>query len=311
MDKSLSVYGAAIVEGNVTVGQNTAIGSFTHILRGAQIGADCKIGEYVYIESLVKLGDRVTVKPGVQLWNGLHIEDDVLIGQNATFASDPLIRRGTPEEFAPVTLIRQGASIGANATIMLGVTIGRNAVIGPGAVVTKDVPPNAIVNGNPALIQGYVSTHEIVHPHPRSIGGLPQATLFAGVTVVHLPQFEDMRGSLSVGEVDKHLPFVPRRYFLVFNVPSKEVRGEHAHRSLHQFLVCVHGSCAVVVDDGNQCEEIILDHPTVGLHISPMVWASQYKFTSDAVLLVLASAEYNAADYIRDYDEFLALAHRT
>jgi dTDP-4-dehydrorhamnose 3,5-epimerase-like enzyme len=114
-----------------------------------------------------------------------------------------------------------------------------------------------------------------------------------------------MRGSLSVGEFDKHLPFIPKRYFVVFDVPSKEVRGEHAHRTLHEFLVCVHGSLSVVLDDGTQRDEVQLSSPTVGLHIPPMVWTIQYKFSRDAVLLVLASENYVAGDYIREYGEFL------
>jgi UDP-2-acetamido-3-amino-2,3-dideoxy-glucuronate N-acetyltransferase len=116
-----------------------------------------------------------------------------------------------------------------------------------------------------------------------------------------------LRGSLSVAEIGKGLPFLPRRYFLVYDVPSRETRGEHAHRTIHQFLVCTHGACAVVLDNGQQRQEILLDRPTLGLHIPPMVWATQYKYTSDTVLLVLASAEYDASDYIRDYEEFLTL----
>ena len=88
-------------------------------------------------------------------------------------------------------------------------------------------------------------------------------------------------------------------------MPSKEVRGEHAHRRLHQFLVCVKGSCSVVVDDGKAREELFLDRADVGLYVPPMIWTTQYKYSQDAVLLVLASAAYDPDDYIRDYDEFL------
>ena len=116
-----------------------------------------------------------------------------------------------------------------------------------------------------------------------------------------------MRGALSVGEVGSHLPFVPQRYFVVFDVPSREVRGEHAHRKLEQFLVCVKGECWLAVDDGRHREEIHLTSPGVGVHVGPMVWASQFKFSRDAVLLVLASDKYDADDYIREYDEFLKL----
>ena len=103
------------------------------------------------------------------------------------------------------------------------------------------------------------------------------------------------------------MPFEVKRYFLVFDVSSEHIRGEHAHRNLHQFLVCVAGRCHVVTDDGTSRHEVVLDSPAKGVYIPPMVWATQYKFTRDAVLLVLASEYYDALDYIRDYAEFLAL----
>jgi UDP-2-acetamido-3-amino-2,3-dideoxy-glucuronate N-acetyltransferase len=103
------------------------------------------------------------------------------------------------------------------------------------------------------------------------------------------------------------VPFEVRRYFLVFDVASEHIRGEHAHRMLHQFLVCVTGHCNVVTDDGANRHEVVLDSPSKGVYIPPMVWATEYKFSRDAVLMVLASEYYDAADYIRDYTEFLAL----
>lgn len=125
-----------------------------------------------------------------------------------------------------------------------------------------------------------------------------------GARLVQLPHIVDLRGSLTFGEYDKHLPFDPKRYFVIFDVPSIEVRGEHAHRQQHQFLVCLKGSCSVVVDDTKSREEVILNKPNIGLYLPPMVWGIQYKYTADAVLLVLASDVYDGADYIRDYDEF-------
>ncbi|MCI0345136.1 MAG: FdtA/QdtA family cupin domain-containing protein [Chloroflexi bacterium] len=115
-----------------------------------------------------------------------------------------------------------------------------------------------------------------------------------------------MRGDLSVREVGEGLPFVPRRYFAVFDVPSKEVRGEHAHRKLEQLLVCLRGSMAVVVDDGTHRQEIRLDSPEIAVYLPPMVWCVHYKYSADALLLVLASDIYAPDDYIRDYDRFLA-----
>jgi dTDP-4-dehydrorhamnose 3,5-epimerase-like enzyme len=116
-----------------------------------------------------------------------------------------------------------------------------------------------------------------------------------------------MRGSLSFAEIGRHLPFLPKRYFVVFNVASRDVRGEHAHKTLHQFLVCVAGSCRVMVDNGRRREEYVLDSPGTAVHIPPMVWGVQYKYSADAVLLVLASDVYDPDDYIRDYDEFIAM----
>jgi dTDP-4-dehydrorhamnose 3,5-epimerase-like enzyme len=118
---------------------------------------------------------------------------------------------------------------------------------------------------------------------------------------------EDLRGRLSVGEVGSDLPFAPQRYFMVFDVPGKDVRGEHAHRECAQFLICARGSVTVVVDDGQASEEVVLDRPDLGLYVPPMVWAVQYRYSPDALLFVLASHPYDARDYIRDYDEFLSI----
>jgi UDP-2-acetamido-3-amino-2,3-dideoxy-glucuronate N-acetyltransferase len=126
-----------------------------------------------------------------------------------------------------------------------------------------------------------------------------------GVRLYEMPLVVDFRGSLTYGEYDKLLPFIPLRYFFVFDVPSREIRGEHAHRECHQFLVCLKGSCSVVVDDGNNRAEILLDRPNLGLHVPPMTWTIEYKYSADAVLMVLASDTYQAQDYIRDYDAFL------
>ena len=133
-------------------------------------------------------------------------------------------------------------------------------------------------------------------------------TRIPGVNVFHMPVFEDLRGNLSVGEIGKHVPFEVKRYFLTFEVESEEARGEHAHRTLHQMLLCVHGRVHILADNGKVREEFILDRPNVGLHLPPMVWGVQYRFSPGAVLLVLCSDVYDPGDYIRDYRAFVAEA---
>ena len=295
----------AIVETN-TIGAGTRVWAFAHILPGAVIGSECNICDHVFIENKVTLGDRVTIKCGVQLWDGVILEDDVFVGPNATFTNDPFPRsRQYPVDF-PKTHVRKGASIGANATILPGLTIGQNAMVGAGAVVTRDVPPNAIVVGNPARITGYVDTPLQPSTSLRKEDIAPDLRVKAA-RLIRLPLIEDLRGKLSFGEIEQHLPFTPKRYFLVFDVPSQEVRGEHAHKTLHELLVCVKGSVSVALDDGQSRDEIKLDSPNLGLHIPPMAWRVHYKYSSDAILLVLASDVYRADDYIRNYDEFLSL----
>jgi acetyltransferase-like isoleucine patch superfamily enzyme/dTDP-4-dehydrorhamnose 3,5-epimerase-like enzyme len=286
------------------VGEGTRIWAFAHVLPGAQIGRDCNICDHVFIENDVVLGDRVTVKCGVQLWDGLRIADDVFIGPNATFTNDPFPR--SKHHRAPMrTSIGRGASLGANSTILPGLSVGRDSMVGAGAVVTQPVPARAIVMGNPARIVGYVDTEPqtAAEAAPSARRELP-----GGAALVHLGTHSDLRGMLAVAEVGAHIPFPPQRVFFVSDVSGKEVRGEHAHRRCRQLLVCVRGSVAVIVDDARARHEVLLDSPGLGLYIPPMVWSVQYRFSADAALAVLASDPYEPADYIRDYEEFLTLA---
>ncbi|PQA81812.1 dTDP-6-deoxy-3,4-keto-hexulose isomerase [Limnohabitans sp. TS-CS-82] len=138
------------------IGQGTRVWQFVVVLKGAQIGADCNICAQTLIEGDVVMGDRVTVKSGVQIWDGSVIGDDVFIGPNATFSNDLYPRsKQYPTKFSGVT-INNGASIGANATLLPGITIGERSMVGAGAVVTKDVPARAVVVGNPAKIVRYL-----------------------------------------------------------------------------------------------------------------------------------------------------------
>jgi len=129
-------------------------------------------------------------------------------------------------------------------------------------------------------------------------------TMEGSFQAIDLPKVIDARGNLTAGEFGKSIPFDVKRYFMVYQVPLVEVRGEHAHRKCHQFLICARGKISVIADDGRRRQEFVLDRPDLGLHLPPMVWGIQYKYSPDAVLLVFASDYYDADDYIRDYDEF-------
>jgi acetyltransferase-like isoleucine patch superfamily enzyme/dTDP-4-dehydrorhamnose 3,5-epimerase-like enzyme len=306
--KNLFIHPNAIVEPHAKIGNNSRIWAFVHILPGAVIGADCNICDGVFVENDVIVGDRVTVKCGVQLWDGVRLDDDVFVGPNVSFTNDPFPRSKPSSWTCLKTVVRKGASIGANATILPGIEIGSHAMVGAGSVVTRDVPQNAVVVGNPARIKGYVSSFS-KKPISKSTLTLESSinpTKVPGVNVYKLPGVSDIRGELSFGEYDKHLPFLPKRYFIIYAVPTKEVRGEHVHKTLHEFLVCLQGSVNVVVDNGNVQDEIILNNSRMGLHLPPLTWTVQYQYSSDAILLVLASEVYEAEDYIRNYDEYLA-----
>jgi acetyltransferase-like isoleucine patch superfamily enzyme len=300
----VSVHETALLEPGSTVGPGTSVWAFVHVLSGAVIGRDCNICDHVFIEGGVTIGDRVTVKSGVQLWSGVTLEDDVFVGPNATFTNDRFPRSKDHPAAFDQTTVRRRASIGANATVLAGTVVGTNAMVGAGAVVTHEVPPNAIVAGNPARIVGYVDSH--VKGPMRATPQVEEGPLAVrGARLVRLPVVSDIRGSLSYGEYDAHLPFPPRRYFVIFDVPGKEVWGERAHRKLHQMMVCLKGSLSVMLDDGVDRQDIVLDGPHRGLYVPPMTWTAHYRYSADAVLLVLASDVYDAADYIRDYDAFL------
>ncbi|MES2316909.1 MAG: WxcM-like domain-containing protein [Pseudomonadota bacterium] len=286
------------------IGQDTRIWAFVHVLAGARIGAECNICDHVFVENDVLVGDRVTIKCGVQLWDGITLENDVFVGPNITFTNDRFPRSKQYPDSFPGTLVKRGASIGANATILPGLTIGANAMVGAGAVVTRDVPPNAIVVGNPARITGYAN-FAAVPAGCVALGTLRELGV-RGAKLYRMPLIEDLRGALICGEIDQHLPFTPVRFFVVSDVPSWEVRDEHAHLRLHEFLVCLRGSCSVALDDGTTRDEILLDSPTIGLYVPPKLWRVHYKNSPDAIVLSLCSEKYDANDYIRDYDDFLA-----
>ncbi len=252
------------------------------------LGAGCSVGAYAFIGP------------------GCVAEDNVQIGARATvLAPEP-----TSDVAAQRLLVQSGATIGAGAVVCGANVIGRGARIEPGAVVTSDVPPHAVVAGNPSHVTGYVSAAaggapgrpiEMVHA-PKEVGAV---VLPNGVSVIRFPEVIDLRGQLTFGEVDGQLPFAVDRFFLVYGVASQELRGEHAHRSCHQLIIATTGAVSVLTDNGSELIEVRIDEPTIGVHLPPMVWGVQFRHTADAVLMVLASDRYDADDYIRDYDEFI------
>lgn len=286
------------------IGERTRIWQYCVVLEGARIGADVNLCAHVFIENDVCIGDRTTIKCGVQVWDGITLENDVFIGPNVTFTNDRFPRsRQHPESFAR-TVVKAEASIGANATILPGITIGRGAMVGAGAVVTRDVPPHAIVKGNPARITGYVNDHQATPSAPSQVRNSPET--ISGISWVKFTTASDMRGDLMATDFAKQVPFPVKRAFFITNVPSHHVRGEHGHKECHQLLVCLQGSVMVAADNGTQRAQWKLDSPAMGLHIHPKVWAAQYQYSPNAVLAVFASHEYDSADYLRNYEEFIA-----
>lgn len=154
-NKNYFVHPSAICE-TEKVGKDTRIWAFVHVLKGAEIGEDCNICDHVFIENGVRVGNRVTIKTGISLWEGVTIEDDAFLGPNCVFTNDMLPRSKAYHAEYEKTQVKQGASIGANATILCGITIGKYAMIGAGAVVTKNVPDFALVVGNPARFRYWV-----------------------------------------------------------------------------------------------------------------------------------------------------------
>lgn len=165
------IHPASLVESR-DIGEGTRVWAGAHVLQGAVVGKHCNVCDCVFIETGAKVGDNVTIKNGVQIWDKVTIEDDVFIGPNATFTNDPrprIGRRLDPSEFVP-TLVKKGATVGANVTVICGVTIGSGAFIGAGAVVTGDVVAHALIVGNPGVQKGWVCTCGETLPEPSDGG---------------------------------------------------------------------------------------------------------------------------------------------
>jgi carbonic anhydrase/acetyltransferase-like protein (isoleucine patch superfamily)/dTDP-4-dehydrorhamnose 3,5-epimerase-like enzyme len=248
----------------------------TAVVTGAVLDPGCEVLEYASVAPGARLAAGVTVGPGARVLSDSRIE--------------------------------RGARVGANATICESTVVARGAVVEPGSVVASNVPPYAVVRGNPARIEGYVDSMPGAELAELDVASVSEVTPTSvpGVTLHPFRRARDLRGSLAALELSE-LPFVPRRLFAVYDVPSESVRGAHAHRSCAQLLVCVSGALSCVADDGTNRQGFRLASPDVGVLIPPLVWGMQYRYTHDAVLIVLAELPYDPDDYIRDYEEFLAL----
>lgn len=288
------------------IGVNTSVWQFCVISEGVKIGDDCNICSHCFIEEGVTLGDRVTIKNGVQLWTGLHIESDVFVGPNVSFCNDRVPRSKQHPERYLITTVQTGASIGAGAVILPGLTIGHNALVGAGAVVTRNVPANATVTGNPAKIINFDGAKRTLIA-PGQQGSSEPSLIGRKASLLSFDRFLDSRGQLTALSIARSIPFAIRRMFFVSNVPNNAARGNHAHRTCHQFLICTQGQVDVSLDDGQERFVITLTSPSMGLHVPPLVWGVQYNYSRDACLLVLASDEYDPGDYINDYIEFKRL----
>ena len=252
------------------------------------------------IDAGVSIDPTARVGAFAYIGGACRIECGVVVDARAT-----IVGRASDADAPETTVIGEHATIGAGAILSGPITIGVGAVVEAGAVVVDDVPAHAVVAGNPAAVVGYTKPDEsvsaaIVAPPERP----GERVEVAGCQLIRLPRVDDLRGALTFAEVDDDLPFTPRRIFVVYDVPNQKIRGSHAHYELHEFIMALGGSVTVTVDNGKERGQIVLDDPTLALHLRPLTWTTQYAFSTGAFLVVLASHVYEDADYIRDYRQY-------
>lgn len=285
------------------------VGAYCFVDPEAEVSDSAVFGDYVSVLKGGVVGGDSVVHGFTQIWPGVRLGVGVKLG------SAVALERPSESNNQGISFCDR-CEIGAGSVICQGVVVGEGAIVKAGSVVEQNVPPYAIVSGVPARVLGYVEKRDVGLASPWHLqANFPNtpAVVPLGIGAVRLHRLKkvcDPRGDLSVGEFARDIPFEPKRYFLVFNVPSEKTRGEHAHYRCHQFLICVKGSCAVVVDDGKSRCEVLLDSPDMGIHLPPLTWGIQYKYSGDAVLLVFTSDYYDADDYIRSYSEFIDITQQ-
>lgn len=254
------------------------------------------------VDPRASLGKNVQIADHVVVQGPAVIGDDVQLEVGCVIGADNRVPVSRP------TRIDAGSFVGARAVVVNGVRVGAGSVVRPGAVVTAETPPLAVLAGNPAEVVDYVTAFQaplVTVDADRILEG--DARLPAGVSVRRLGRVVDLRGALTIGDVG-HVPFDIARAYFVSGVGQGLIRGAHAHRRCHQLLIAVQGSLTCVCDDGEMRMEIRMNRPELALHIEPMVWGTQYQFEPGSVLGVLASLPYDPDEYIADYRTFLGEA---
>ena len=276
-----------------------------------RIEAGVNIGPMCVLDGSTKIGARTTLLGGVIFAHDIEIDSDCCVEANVSTTS---IMVGSIPGSTTI-VVGPRSHIGAGAVLTTGVKISTGAWVEAGSVVVRDVPAHSIVRGNPGTVVGFRdgSTRNAADMFGTIVDSKAFAVAdcaVAGVKIYRFPRITDSRGSLTFGEFGRNIPFIPKRYFMVFNVPPNELRGGHAHATCQELIFCIGGSVTVVVDDGRIREEFVLDTPDIGLFLPGRVWGVQYKYSPSAVLAVLASEYYDPADYIHSYEEFVTRVER-
>ena len=252
---------------STAIGAGTRIWQFVVVLAGARIGQDCNICSHCLIENDVVIGDRVTVKRGVQLWDGLRVGDDVFIGSNVTFTNDKY-PKSRNIDFKPIaTRIEQGASIGGGAYVAARRADWLRCYCGCGRSGNQGRTPWRHGCGQSSQSN-----------QACSFEGLRMKFNIDTCQMVSLPKISDPRGNLTFVEGGNQIPFDIQRVYYLYDVPGGAERGGHAHKGLHQLIIAMSGSFDVVLDDGKNKKRVHLSRSYKGLYVCPMIWRAGQLF---------------------------------